>query len=63
MSAADRMRRYRDRRDRGRRVITLEISLQDEQSLVDRGLLNFDEDNPAEIAAALRTFLNETFGA
>ncbi len=62
MTAADRMRRHRERRRRGAVVIRLEIDWDDMDALARRELLEENENDPAEIAKAVRAYLNETFG-
>jgi hypothetical protein len=59
--AAERMRRYRERKHDGRRCVTLEILETEVDALVRRGLLGPDTRNdPIEIAGAIYKLFEET---
>ena len=58
--AAERMRRYRERRHNGRRCVTLEILQSEIDALVQKGLLGHEMRNdPIEIAGALYELFEE----
>ena len=58
--AAERMRRYRERRHNGRRCVTLEILQSEIDALVQKGLLGPEMRNdPIEIAGALYELFEE----
>jgi hypothetical protein len=59
--AAERMRRYRERRHNGRRCLTVEILESEIDALVQKGLLGRETRNdPIEIAGALYKLFEET---
>jgi len=59
--AAERMRRYRERRHNGRRCVTLEILELEIDALVEKGFLGRETRNdPIEIARALYKLFEET---
>jgi hypothetical protein len=59
--AAERMRRYRERRHDGRRCVTVEILESEVDALVRRGLLGSEMRNDSiEIAGALYKLFEET---
>ena len=59
--AAERMRRYRERRHNGRRCVTLEILQSEIDALVQKGLLGRETRNdPIEIVGALYKLLETT---
>lgn len=59
--AAERMRRYRERKQDGRRCVKLEILESEIDALVRRGLLGPETRNdPIEIASALYKLFEET---
>ena len=60
MTAADRMRRSRERRRRGAFCVTLEIGWSDLDALGARGLLDTDEADPVKISGAVRAHLDQS---
>jgi hypothetical protein len=59
--AAERMRRYRERKHDGRRCVTLEILESEIDALVRKGLLGPETRNdPIEIAGAIYKLFEET---
>ena len=59
--AAERMRRYRERRHNGRRCVTLEILELEIDALVEKGFLGRETRNdPIEIVSALYRLFEET---
>jgi hypothetical protein len=58
--AAERMRRYRERRHNGLRCVTVEILESEIDALVRKGLLGAEmDDDPIEIAGALYKLFEE----
>lgn len=58
-TAKERQRRRRDRIRRGARVVGVEITWDDLDAFDTAGLLTWNENEPGEIAGAVRTVLNE----
>jgi hypothetical protein len=62
--AAERMRRYRQRRRDGLRCLTIELRETEIDALIGKGMLKSDARNDANaIAGALYTFFDRTLGA
>ena len=63
-SSAERMRRYRMRQQRGKRIIRVQIGPDEIDALVSRGLLGpGDREDASAIEFAMSAFIDETLGA
>jgi hypothetical protein len=62
--AAKRMRRHRERRQKGLRCLTIELRVTEIEALIRQGLLQMEMRNsPRHIRQALYAYLDNTLGA